>query len=158
MIAFFNKCKVLRYYIVGGVVLLCTLLIIYKIFYSFAYNKNFYFYKAYFSNGEGLSFKTPIMLYGYKIGNIKEVYLDKEYNPVALLAIDKKIIIPDDSTLSVKENGFVGEKLLQLNLGISETNISNNSTITYTNSGVSLLTLVNMLVDYVGSIKKRNVQ
>lgn len=113
-------------------------------------------YVAYFSNGEGLTPKTPVMLSGYKVGSIQSISLDKHYRVYTLVAVRKDIAIPDDSSLNVKEDGFFGNKVVQLNLGVSEDYLSNKDTISDTGTGISLVRIVDLLIDYVGKLKYEN--
>lgn len=111
-------------------------------------------YKAYFSTVEGLSTRTPIYLSGCKVGHVELVGLDHDLKSYAWLSIDKKITLPDDSSFAVKEDGFMGTKVIVINFGVSDTYFKNNDTVVYTNVGMSMVKIVDLLIDYVGKLKK----
>lgn len=149
---FYNSVK---YYIMGALVLILFFLSIYKVFFSSVAHNNSYRYKAHFSNITDLTVNSPVLVSGYKVGQVSKLYLDKEYNPVVILSINKSVSIPDDSSLSIKEVGIFSNKVVQLNLGVDDISFKNYDTIIYTTSGMSILEIINLLIDYASTIKKR---
>lgn len=139
----------------GALFLILFFLSIYKVFFSSVAHNNSYRYKAYFSNITDLKVNSPVLVSGYKVGQVSKLYLDKEYNPVVILSINKSVSIPDDSSLSIKEVGVFSNKVVQLNLGIDDISFKNHDTIIYTTSGMSILEIINLLIDYASEIKKR---
>lgn len=151
MSLFYNS---LKYYIVGFFIFVLIVLFFYKIFLSSDSGSKYYRYKSYFSNANSLTVNSPVVVSGYNVGKVSKVYLDNNYTPAVILSINKDVYIPDDSSLSIKEDGIFSNKIVQLNLGISDTVLKNNDIISYTNSGISILELIDLLINYASTIKK----
>ncbi|MFC6277407.1 outer membrane lipid asymmetry maintenance protein MlaD [Psittacicella hinzii] len=110
--------------------------------------KNYYTVSATFTNVNGLKSNAAVKIGGLNIGFVERLELDpKTYEPVAVLRIESKYNdIPDNSTLSVKTNGILGDKYLDLRVGFDlpgqTTMLTNGSKITNTVSAVDLEDLI----------------
>lgn len=120
--------------------------------------KDYSIYTASFDNADGLTPKTPIMLSGYTVGHIISVTLDKDYNVVTKMIIKKSVEIPDDSTLNIKEDGFFGNKVIELNLGVDDELLVNHDEFSSTTTGIPLVKVVDLLISYVGSLKEQVIK
>ncbi|MGV3278331.1 MlaD family protein [Rickettsiales bacterium LUAb2] len=142
----------IKYYLIGFSSLLLSILVIWYIFFSSLNTTNYNQYKVVFNKVNNLTPDTPVVLYGYKVGFVKKIYLNKDFNPIVVIYIKKKISIPEDSSLSIKEKDIVGHKVLQLNLGIDNDSILyNQDTIYNSNEGLSLVNILDMLIGYISS-------
>jgi phospholipid/cholesterol/gamma-HCH transport system substrate-binding protein len=90
-----------------------------------------------FKNVSGLEVKRHIRAAGVDIGYIKDITLSDKKARVEM-AIYEKYKIPKDSIAYVKSVGFLGEKCIDMSLGISNKYLSNGDEIKQTESEVEL--------------------
>lgn len=84
-------------------------------------SKNYYTVTANFTNVNGLKDNAAVKIGGLNIGYVEKLVLDPvTYEPKAIIRIDSRYNdIPDNSTLSVKTNGILGDKYLDLRVGFT---------------------------------------
>ena len=77
---------------------------------------------ATFDNIGGLKARSPVRIGGVVVGRVAEISLNKEsYEPEVIIEIDQRYNqIPDNSSLSIRTSGLLGEQFLALNLGFSD--------------------------------------
>ena len=81
------------------------------------------------SNANGLDAKSPVQIAGIEVGRIKTIKLDGYKANVALL-IRKGIKIPADSKVSVKTQGTLGDKYVEIIPGTAQTYLAAGDRIT----------------------------
>jgi phospholipid/cholesterol/gamma-HCH transport system substrate-binding protein len=86
-------------------------------------NSGFYEIKAKFIDISGLKTGAPVEIAGVKIGEIKEISLDKEDVTEALVILQIKdgIQIRADDIALVRTKGIIGDKYIKLSPGGSDT-------------------------------------
>ncbi len=102
---------------------------------------------ATFDNIGGLKVRSPLKIGGVVIGRVTNIYLDPvTYLPTVDIAIDEKYHdIPDNSSLSIKTAGLLGEQYVALNVGFNDGEnaiLKNGSKILDTKSAMVLEDLV----------------
>jgi len=68
---------------------------------------------AVFINASGLDAKTPVKIAGVEIGKIKRISLDG-FKALAILTVKNNVKVPVDSRISVRTQGILGDKLLEI--------------------------------------------
>lgn len=133
--------------IMGAVVLLVALLFMLHIYkYLNLSNKSddYIKIKTNFFNIGSLSKGGDVRLGGVKIGNIADVYLNKEtLTPVVMLNIQKGILIPKDSRAVIKSTSLIGSKYIYIMAGSSDKNLKNKDIIKYTQDALDIEDLIN---------------
>lgn len=102
---------------------------------------------ATFDNIGGLKVRAPVKIGGVVVGRVSDIELDAQtYLPQVTLAIDEKYNqIPDNSSLSIKTAGLLGEQYIALNIGFDDGEIpmlKDGSKITDTKSAMVLEDLI----------------
>ena len=98
---------------------------------------------ASFRSVEGLGIGSDVKLSGVKIGTLTQVSLNPEtYQAVTILAIDNKILIPDDADIKVSTDGLLGAAFLEITAGGSPFMLEPGGEIIYTQGTISLLNLL----------------
>lgn len=90
-----------------------------------------------FKNASGLEVKRHIRAAGVDIGYIKNITLSDRKAKVEM-AIYEKYKIPEDSIAYVKSTGLLGEKCIDISLGVSNRYLSDGDEIKQTESEVEL--------------------
>lgn len=79
--------------------------------------KSQFFYVKY-NNIDQLQVSNPVMINGYEIGSVNDIYLDPVDNttPIVVLEIQKRIKVPKNSRAELISLGLMGGKAIQLKL------------------------------------------
>ena len=101
-----------------------------------------YILKAEFNNISGVKTGADVQISGVTIGKVRRLTLNKQGLAVAGMQIDLGIKIPVDSIASVKSQGIIGDKYIQITLGGDETAYKPGETIVDTESSVDLESLI----------------
>ncbi|MEE6031489.1 outer membrane lipid asymmetry maintenance protein MlaD [Avibacterium avium] len=77
---------------------------------------------ATFDNIGGLKVRAPLKVGGVVIGRVSDIELDPQtYLPVVKIAINQEYNeIPDNSSLSIKTSGLLGEQYIALSIGFDD--------------------------------------
>ena len=77
---------------------------------------------ATFDNIGGLKVRAPLKLGGWVIGRVSDITLDeKSYLPKVSIAINEEYKeIPENSSLSIKTSGLLGEQYIALTMGFDD--------------------------------------
>jgi phospholipid/cholesterol/gamma-HCH transport system substrate-binding protein len=104
-----------------------------------------------FDNISGVKSGAEVQIAGVTIGSVKGLSLSEDDQARAALQIDRTIKIPKDSIASVKSQGIIGDKLIQITLGGDEENYKAGEVIMDTESSVDLESLISKFA--FGSVK-----
>ncbi|HVN95461.1 MAG TPA: MlaD family protein [Syntrophorhabdaceae bacterium] len=85
--------------------------------------------KVTFSNTNGLDPRSGVQIAGVVVGKVTRIDLEG-YKAVATLFIKENVKIPDDSTVSVKTQGMLGDKYLEIIPGSHQTYLADGGRIT----------------------------
>ena len=64
-------------------------------------------------NASGLDIKTPVQIAGVEIGKVRKITLE-DYKANATLIIKEGVKIPTDSTVAVRSQGVLGDKVIEI--------------------------------------------
>ncbi len=95
-----------------------------------------------FDNISGVKPGADVQIAGVTVGTVRELELTDDALARAAMQIDKTIKIPVDSMASVKSQGIIGDKIIQITLGGDEENLKPGEVISDTESSVDLESLL----------------
>jgi phospholipid/cholesterol/gamma-HCH transport system substrate-binding protein len=95
-----------------------------------------------FGNISGVKAGADVQIAGVRVGTVKELSLNEEAVAVAAMQLDRGVKVPVDSIASVKSQGIIGDKFIQISLGGDEAVFKDGETITDTESAVDLESLI----------------
>ena len=101
-----------------------------------------YSLNAEFTNISGVRPGADIQVAGVRIGTVDNLSLNEDSYAVVTMQIDKSIEIPVDSIASVKSQGIIGDKYIQISLGADENIFKEGEVIVDTESAVDIESLV----------------
>jgi phospholipid/cholesterol/gamma-HCH transport system substrate-binding protein len=101
-----------------------------------------YTIKAEFNNISGVKTGADVQIAGVTVGKVRQLDLSKENQAVVGMQINRQVAIPVDSVASVKSQGIIGDKYIQITLGGDETLYKPDETIVDTESSVDLESLI----------------
>ncbi len=102
-----------------------------------------YVLTASFRSAEGVTVGTDVRLAGVSVGTVTELKLNPDtYRADATLAIDKEIMVPEDTSAAVASEGLLGGTYIDLQPGGAPFTLEPGSEILDTQSAVSLITLL----------------
>lgn len=137
--------------IIGAVVLIIAGFFVYFAFASSGEKINDgYILTARFNNVSGLAVGADIKINGIKVGIVKSLTIDENYQAKAELLLKRNILIPSDTGAVITTDGLMGNKFIALEIGFSEETLAPNSAIKSTKSAINLENLVDKFI--AGSI------
>ncbi len=113
-------------------------------------------YKLYaiFENVSGLTKGAKVEMAGVLIGKVGNIELTSEGRAKVELLIYKKYKIQEDAKAAIRTFGVLGDKFVELKPGVSQTYLSEGSTIAYTESTVSVDEILASLGPTVEGLKE----
>jgi phospholipid/cholesterol/gamma-HCH transport system substrate-binding protein len=94
-----------------------------------------------FSNCGGVRAESAVRIAGVQVGRVKSITLDGDQARVTMVVNDD-VTIPTDSIASIKTQGLIGEKFVELTLGADEADLQPGQRIRETQSPVDLEALI----------------
>lgn len=110
-----------------------------------------YTINAEFSNISGVKAGADIQIAGVKVGAVRDLSLSDDSYAMVAMQINRDVQIPVDSIASVKSQGIIGDKFIQISLGGEEDFFNEGDVITDTESSVDLESLISKFA--FGSVK-----
>ena len=107
---------------------------------------NYTMAKANFNRIDGINVGSDIRMSGIKIGNVFDIKLEKN-KPTIFFNFKKKILIPDDSSISIQTDGLFGEKYVAIEPGGSENIIKSGGQLYYTEDALLLEDLLKKIIE-----------
>jgi phospholipid/cholesterol/gamma-HCH transport system substrate-binding protein len=101
-----------------------------------------YILTAEFNNISGVKSGADVQISGVTVGKVRQLTLNKQRQAVVGMQIDRGIKIPVDSVASVKSQGIIGDKYIQITLGGDEAAYKPGEAIVDTESAVDLESLI----------------
>jgi len=147
--------------VMGGVVLLVA-----GFFLVFAYTttsvktEGGITYHARFDRVDGLKVGSDVRMSGVKIGTVQSIKIDpKDYIAEVTISAMPTIKLPKDTSAEIITDGLLGSKYLALVPGGDDENIAPGGMISYTQSSVSLESLIGkMMFDNKSAGKKEETK
>jgi phospholipid/cholesterol/gamma-HCH transport system substrate-binding protein len=109
---------------------------------SFLTSSKTYVIKAEFTNVSGVKKGASVQVAGVAVGEVTAIELGKDDYAVLSLQVDNSLKIPTDSMASVKSQGIIGDKYIQLSLGGSEELFKPGGLIVDTESSLDIESLI----------------
>jgi len=100
-----------------------------------------YTIKAEFANVSGIKKGATVQVAGVVVGKVEEISLEEQY-AILDMEIAKTVKIPSDSIASVKSQGIIGDKFIQISLGADEEILAEGEVIVDTESSVDIESLI----------------
>ena len=97
---------------------------------------------AEFDNISGVKSGADVQVAGVKVGTVGKLSLSDDDVAVVVMQVDRSLEIPVDSIASVKSQGIIGDKFIQLSLGGDEKIFQPNEVILDTESAVDIESLI----------------
>lgn len=101
-----------------------------------------YMINAEFNNISGVKVGADVQIAGVTVGKVRQLELNRENQAVVGMQVDREVVIPADSVASVKSQGIIGDKYIQITLGGDESLYKPGETIVDTESAVDLESLI----------------
>ncbi len=109
---------------------------------SFLRNGSTYTINAEFNNVSGIKKGAAVDVAGVVVGDVDKIWLGKNGYAHLALRIDRSVKVPLDSMASVKSQGIIGDKFIQLSLGGDEKVFADGGVIRDTESAVDIESLI----------------
>ncbi len=97
---------------------------------------------AEFDNISGVKTGADVQVAGVVVGSVRDISLTDDAVARAALQVNKSLKVPVDSIASVKSQGIIGDKYIQLTLGGDDEMFKAGATMTDTESSVDLESLI----------------
>jgi phospholipid/cholesterol/gamma-HCH transport system substrate-binding protein len=101
-----------------------------------------YTIEAEFENVSGVKKGAPVQVAGVIVGEVEAIKLNEDRYAQITLRVDKDLKIPLDSIVSVKSQGIIGDKYIQISLGGDPENFAPDEIIVDTESAVDIESLI----------------
>lgn len=98
--------------------------------------------KAEFSNISGIKSGADVQIAGVSVGKVRDIYLSADNLAEIVMYIDNGIKVPTDSMVSVKSQGIIGDKYIQISLGADSAMYKAGDVILDTESSLDLESLI----------------
>ena len=102
---------------------------------------------ARFGSISGLKRGAMVEIAGVKVGKVDEIRLDAEsYEAEVLLAINKDVVLQEDSIASIRTAGIIGDRYIDVSPGGADELIGEGGRIYETESAINLEQLVSKYI------------
>ena len=100
----------------------------------------------------GLAKRSPVVIGGVKVGQVKAIELAKDgsFRARVTMDVDRNLKLPDDTQAAVLTQGVLGNQYVGLSPGGSETFLANGGEIAYTQSAVVIERLIGKVIQSLG--------
>jgi phospholipid/cholesterol/gamma-HCH transport system substrate-binding protein len=117
------------------------------------FGNNFYTLVAKFTTVAGLRIGSPVHILGIEVGRVEKITIDQEnLKAVVEIKVKKDIKIYDDAIASIKTEGLIGDKYLNIDPGGGGSLLANKGVISDTQAAVDIEQLISKYA--FGEIKK----
>tara|TARA_B100000989_G_scaffold291863_1_gene266951 strand:- start:2861 stop:3307 length:447 start_codon:yes stop_codon:yes gene_type:complete len=122
------------------------------------YNKNInidsFTIKAQFNRIDGLERGSSLRLSGVQIGEVQSISISNN-KPVVYFKIDKNLMIPVDSSISIQTDGLFGNKYAIIEPGGSVESMNNGDQIIFTEDSILVEDLLRKIINLGESKSKK---
>ena len=101
-----------------------------------------YSLEAAFNNVSGLKTGAEIQISGVSVGTVKQIRLDEDNMALVRMQLNRKVRLPKDSMASIKTQGIIGDKYIQITLGGDEDVYKPGETVVDTESTLDIESLI----------------
>ena len=97
---------------------------------------------AQFDNISGIKKGASVQVAGVVVGEVSRIWLDSDGVANVYLQINKEVQLSVDSMASIKSQGLIGDKYIQVTLGGDEESFQEGDVLTDTESAIDLESLI----------------
>lgn len=101
-----------------------------------------YTIEAEFENVSGVKKGAPVQVAGVAVGEVDTIKLNEDRFAQITLRVDREVKIPLDSIVSVKSQGIIGDKYIQILLGGDQEYFKPDALIVETESAIDIESLI----------------
>lgn len=101
-----------------------------------------YSLNAEFDNVSGIKKGASVQVAGVVVGSVDGIRLGSDQFALLSMRIDKSLQVPIDSIVSVKSQGIIGDKFIQISLGGDEELFKEGEIVTDTESAIDIESLI----------------
>ncbi len=102
---------------------------------------------ARFTSVTGLRTGSPVYIWGIEVGRVERITLDqKNQKAVVTISLKKGVVVYDDAIASIKTEGLIGDKYLDIDPGGSGEPLKNGDIIADTQPAVEMVDLISKYV------------
>ena len=105
---------------------------------------------ATFDDVGGLSARSPAMIAGVKVGQVKRVALDPSLRARVVIDLDPRLELPVDTSAAIRTQGLLGDQFIALEPGAEEVFLAPGEEILFTDSALNLESLIGRVVHNSG--------
>src|SRR5262245_52618715 len=98
----------------------------------------------------GLKPRSAVVVSGVKVGQVKDITLDKNYRARVQLDLDPSVVVPVDTSASIVTFGVLGDRYMELQLGGDPQALGDGEEIGFTESAVILERMIGKFIHNVG--------
>ena len=109
---------------------------------SFLSSSRTYVLKAEFTNVSGVKKGASVQVAGVVVGEVTAIELGDDAYAILSLQVDNSLKVPTDSMASVKSQGIIGDKYIQLSLGGAEELFKPGELLVDTESSLDIESLI----------------
>jgi len=110
---------------------------------------------ATFEEVGGLRPRAPIAIAGVKVGQVSDIRLDDDLRARVKLDLDPSLRLPSDTSARIVTSGLLGDQFVALEPGAEEDILTSGSEIDFTESAISLESLIGKFVNDAGLEDKK---
>ena len=103
----------------------------------------------------GLKGRAQVVIAGVTVGQVRRIELDDRMRARVELEVDGKLKLPVDTTASIVTSGLLGDQFIALEPGAEEKMLEDGGTIAFTNSAISIESLISKFVASDGGGEKK---
>ena len=97
---------------------------------------------AAFNNVSGLKKGAEIQISGVNVGTVRDIRLDQDNMALVRMQLQQNVHLPLDSMASIKTQGIIGDKYIQISLGGDTTMYKEGEIVVDTESTVEIESLI----------------
>ena len=105
---------------------------------------------------DGINENSEVRISGMQVGKVMSMQIINN-KPLIKLALNKDLLIPDDSSLSIQTDGLFGKKYISLEPGGSEKFLNNGEKIFLTEDSILIQDLLKKIIQ-IGNLKKESYE
>ncbi len=112
--------------------------------------------KSEFNRIDGINENSEVRISGTQVGKVMSMQIINN-KPLIKLALNKDLLIPDDSSLSIQTDGLFGKKYISLEPGGSEKFLNSGEKIFLTEDSILIQNLLKKIIQ-IGNLKKESYE
>lgn len=101
-----------------------------------------YLLNAEFDNVAGIKKGASVQIAGVEVGSVEQIRLTEDQFALLAMRFDKSLQIPLDSIASVKSQGIIGDRYIQISLGGDDEYFKPGELLTDTESALDIESLI----------------